>query len=129
MMIGLQDGLIEKHSRLGSPLRKAEGGSAAATRRSLTKAIEILKRHGATRIVLFGSSCSDALRPRSDVDLAVEGIPRGAWMRAYADVLMAVDRPVDMKPLEEIEAGFRDKILQEGVILHARSRSVAGPGC
>ena len=128
----MYDGSIEKYSagwaRRFKKQKEESRASAEEARRSLTEAVEILKRHGATKIVLFGSLCSGSLRPMSDIDLAVEGIAQDSWMRALADVLMALDRPIDLKPLEEIEASFREKILQKGEVLYARSGSTAGPG-
>ena len=91
---------------------------AGAARRSLEEAVAILRKHGAKRIVLFGSLCSDSFHSRSDIDLAVDGIPKGLWSRAVADLLMALNHPVDLKPLDEVESDFRERILKKGIILY-----------
>ena len=95
--------------------------SAEAARQSLGRAVEILKGHGATRVILFGSLCSESFHPGSDIDLAVEGIPRSAWTRAFADLMMSLDHPVDLKPLEEIDARFREELLRKGDVLYEKA--------
>lgn len=102
--------------------KEAESRAAAeAARKSPGKAVDILRGHGATKVVLFGSLCSGSFHPRSDIDLAVEGIPRLAWTRAFADVMMALDHPVDLKPIEEVEPSFREAILRRGDVLYEKT--------
>jgi predicted nucleotidyltransferase len=86
----------------------------------LTKAVEILKKYGAKRILVYGS----ILRPerfhrRSDIDMAVEGIPSRDFIRASADLMMAMDWPVDLKPLEKVDDSFRAMILEKGEVIYA----------
>jgi predicted nucleotidyltransferase len=93
---------------------------AAEARRALPEAVAILKRYGARRIVLFGSLLRDGRFHRaSDIDLAVAGMPSKNFFRAGADLMMALDWPVDLKPLEEIDDFFREMILKEGELLYA----------
>jgi predicted nucleotidyltransferase len=80
--------------------------------------VPILKRYGATKVILFGSLASGTFRRESDIDLAVEGIPARCFTRALADLMMALDWPVDLKPLEDVEPEFRERVLREGIILH-----------
>jgi len=86
----------------------------------LPEAIEILKRHGAKRIILFGSLLQDdhAFRINSDIDLAVEGIEKQNFCRAYADLIMALDWPIDLKPIEELKTRFKKNIFQQGKIIY-----------
>jgi predicted nucleotidyltransferase len=116
--MGTYDVYIEAWRRRFSREAAQARTRAKAARRALGPAVTILKRHGATKIVLFGSLCSGALGPRSNIDLAVEGIDGRAFTRAFADLMMAVDWPVDLKPLEELDAPFRDAILAKGTILY-----------
>ena len=93
---------------------------AARARGDLNKAVPILKRYGAKRILLFGSLCrSGRFYPDSDIDLAVEGIPVKDVTRAAADLMMAMDWPTDLKPLEEVSDFFRSRIVEEGEVLYA----------
>jgi predicted nucleotidyltransferase len=92
---------------------------AAQARLALSEAVAILKKHGAKRIILFGSlRRDDRFHPGSDIDLAVEGIPPQKFIRAGADLMMALDWPVDLKPLEDIDDYFRETILREGEVLY-----------
>jgi len=98
--------------------RKDARERARAARRALRQAVEILRRHGATRILLFGSLCSDELALSSDIDLAVEGLPAAAFTRALADLMMALEFSVDLKPLELVEGRLRDRISSAGEVLY-----------
>ena len=93
---------------------------AARARVDLNKAVPILRSYGAKRILLFGSlCCSGRFHPDSDIDLAVEGIPVKDVTRAAADLMMAMDWPTDLKPLEEVGDFFRSRIVEEGEVLYA----------
>ncbi len=93
---------------------------AAQARLALTEAIAILKEHGAKRVILFGSLLQrERFHRGSDIDLAVEGIPPQKFIRAGADLMMALDWPIDLKPLEEIEQFFREMILKKGEVIYA----------
>jgi predicted nucleotidyltransferase len=93
---------------------------AARARKDLTKAIEILRKYGVKRIFLFGSLCRpDRFYPGSDIDLAAEGIPSHLFNRAAADLMMAMDWPIDLKPLEEVDDSFRSMILRKGEQIYA----------
>lgn len=59
---------------------------------------EILRRYGATRIVLFGGAVNSSDPPR-DVDLAVDGIEGWAFFQAAAEVERELMMPVDLIPL------------------------------
>ncbi|MFQ5753486.1 MAG: nucleotidyltransferase family protein [bacterium] len=94
---------------------------AQLMKEALPEAIKVLKQHGANRIILFGSLCYDEhFRKPSDIDLAVEGIAKQNFCRAYAELIMALDWPVDLKPLEELEKYFKERILQQGRILYEK---------
>jgi predicted nucleotidyltransferase len=86
----------------------------------LTKSVEILKKYGATRIFIFGALCRPGrFYPGSDIDLAVEGIPSLLFNRAAADVMMSINWPIDLKPLEKLDSLIHDLITKEGEPLHA----------
>ena len=92
----------------------------ASARSDLKKAIPILRSYGAKRILLFGSLCrTGRFYPNSDIDLAVEGILVKDVIRAAADLMMAMDWPTDLKPLEELNDFFRSRIVEEGEVLYA----------
>lgn len=74
---------------------------------------------GATRVLAFGSLAHGAwFGPRSDIDLAVEGIPAGAFWRAWC----ALDRlgstaEIDLIALESAPPSLLAEIAQHGVAL------------
>ena len=93
---------------------------AGRARKDLTKAVEILKKYGAKRIFIFGSLCQTGrFYPGSDIDLAVEGIPSELFIRTAADLMMSMDWPIDLKPLEELDDLLRDIIIKKGELIYA----------
>jgi len=93
---------------------------AQQARADLAPAVEILKKYGAKKIFIYGS----LLRPerfhrRSDIDLAVEGIPSQDFIRASADLMMTMDWQVDLKPIEDVDEIFRETILKKGELIYA----------
>jgi predicted nucleotidyltransferase len=99
--------------------QKEDRERAERARQALPTAVAILRRYGAKRIVLFGSLCQPGRFHRtSDIDLAVEGIPKRDFFRAGADLMMVLDWPVDLKPWEELDDAFRDLIAEKGEVLY-----------
>ncbi len=93
---------------------------ATRARKDLTEAVEILKKYGAKRVFIFGSLCrTGRFYPGSDIDLAVEGIPSQLFIRAAADLMMSMDWPIDLKPLEELDDLLRDMIIKKGEQIYA----------
>lgn len=109
---------VEAWRRRFSQIEEEARSCAESVRHSLGEVVRILRKHGARRIILFGSLCSGSFHSKSDIDLAVEGIPSSALTRAFADLMMALDRPVDLKPLEELEPPFREHVLSTGTTLY-----------
>ncbi|PSN20156.1 hypothetical protein C7271_03630 [filamentous cyanobacterium CCP5] len=77
------------------------------------------REFGATRIIVFGSLLSDRFGDDSDIDLAVEGIPKERYFEAVARVNEFSDRWVDLKPLEDLDTHFRQRALATGVEIDA----------
>lgn len=82
---------------------------------------DLAKQHGAGRLVLFGSRARGDFRQRSDIDLAVYGMPessRGAfWMAAEElPTLLKLDI-VHISP--DMDPGFLRNIEKDGVTLYA----------
>ncbi len=74
---------------------------------------------GATRVIAFGSLAHGAwFEPRSDIDLAAEGIPPEAFWRAWC-ALDRLDSTVefDLIAIESAPERLRDEIMQGGVAL------------
>ena len=81
------------------------------------------------RVWLFGSRARGDHFERSDIDLAVEAprMERGEWLKLSLD--FEEEAPtllcVDLVRMEEAPEHLRAQILQEGVVVHARSRAQA----
>lgn len=75
--------------------------------------------YGATRVILFGSLAHGAwFHPRSDVDLAVEGIAPETFYRAWTAVEHVIaDRPVDMVDIAASYPSVRRSLAHEGIDL------------
>ena len=86
---------------------------------TIPQILQILMKYAPTRIVLFGSlTKGDRFSLHSDIDIAVEGIPRTQFFRAYADLMMSLDVPIDLKPVEDLEGPILDRIAKEGRLLY-----------
>ncbi len=89
----------------------------------IRKVATILRRYGATRIVLYGSFARGDYRHDSDIDIGVEGVPSENYFRAVAECLLAARRSVTPVPIENTEGALRSRILQEGKIVYERRQT------
>jgi len=75
----------------------------------------VLRRDfGATRVLLFGSLARGRFVPDSDIDLAVAGLPAAVFFPALAQASKLSEFPIDLKPLEDLEPYFRERVLATG---------------
>lgn len=90
---------------------------------TLSSDISVLaRRHGAQRLVLFGSRARGDNTPRSDVDLAVYGMPQenraDFWLEAEElPTLLKLDI-VYVEP--DMDEAFLRNIERDGVTLYAK---------
>jgi len=82
----------------------------------IDEAIAIARRHGATRVVLFGStqSAPDAAR---DLDLAIGGVPGWDFYKLAAELDAQLPVPVDVVPLEPANT-FTQRIQERGRVIY-----------
>jgi predicted nucleotidyltransferase len=85
----------------------------ASHRHDVEKALEILKDAGCREIYIFGSLVDGTVTPKSDIDLAVKGIPHEFYFKVLARLIMQLDHPVDLIDLEE-DNRFSKMIRREG---------------
>ncbi|HDP33836.1 MAG TPA: nucleotidyltransferase domain-containing protein [Candidatus Hydrogenedentes bacterium] len=64
-------------------------------------AVDILLRHGASEVFVFGSHARDTASPFSDLDLAIRGMPPENFYRAVGEVCAALSVPADIVDLDE----------------------------
>jgi len=87
----------------------------------LAAIIEVLTRqYGVRRVILFGSLRKGRFVEESDIDLAVEGLRRADFYEALGAVNRLSRWWVDLKPLEDLEPFFRERVLREGEQLFPR---------
>lgn len=83
--------------------------------------LEVLERHGVTRLVAFGSRARGDARPDSDLDLMVR-LPASASLFDQAGVMLDLQEVFGME-VDVVEEGphlgqrFNDRIRDEGVVL------------
>jgi len=126
---------------MGRTVRELDAGERAGYRRALgemlrrrgqeeeklrSRAWEVARRaagmlrgeFGVRRVRLFGSLARGVFGPRSDVDLAVEGLPEELFLRAVVRLLdLDPEIPVDLVPLEAADPPLRRAVEEEGIEL------------
>jgi predicted nucleotidyltransferase len=83
---------------------------------SIEKAVGILRAAGAREVYLFGSAANGSLRPDSDIDIAVSGLPPRVFFKVMGQVGDALRRPLDMIDLDEANP-FTRYLKEEGELL------------
>lgn len=84
-------------------------------------ALLLAARFGVDRVWLFGSNAWGRPDERSDIDLAVEGLPPQRFIEALAALMQVAPASVDLLRLEEAPAALRARILTHGELLHERA--------
>ena len=70
-------------------------------RARIARAAEVLRAFGAREVYVFGSAASGTMRPDSDVDLAVSGLPPRVFFKAMGGASDAVGREIDLIDLDD----------------------------
>lgn len=73
---------------------------------------------GLKRLWLLGSVAWGGFHERSDIDVAVEGVGERDYWSLIGIIERAVDVPVQVIRVEEIDSGFRTRIVNEGLELY-----------
>lgn len=68
---------------------------------ALAAAASLLLRLGASEVFVFGSATKDGLRPGSDIDMAVRGLPPSVYFSAISKATELLGRPVDLIDLDD----------------------------
>ena len=97
-------------------LLKSEQDNARDVAGSIAR--ELIKRFGAHKVVLFGSVARGNIHKKSDIDLAVWGIPPKDFYRAVAFASgYGKEWKVDLVDAEDCRVSLRQSILKDGVEL------------
>jgi predicted nucleotidyltransferase len=87
----------------------------AINKSQIEKSIEICKKYGATRLILFGSAVSAPEEAR-DLDLAVDGINDWKFFELGGMLETELNLPIDLVPLSP-QNRFTQMIEKNGVVL------------
>ena len=68
---------------------------------ALLAAANLLRSMGATQVFVFGSAAKGGLRPDSDIDMAVSGLPSKIYFSAISRASDLLGRPVDLVDLDD----------------------------
>ncbi len=82
-------------------------------RHDIELAVRILKELGAEHVYLFGSVLEHEARKPRDIDIAVSGLPRDQFFRAYGKLTMTLSHPFDLVDLDN-EAAFVRTLKESG---------------
>lgn len=75
--------------------------AALIEKSAVLAAANLLRSMGATQVFIFGSAAKGGLRPDSDVDMAVTGLPSQFYFSAVSKASEIVGRPVDLVDLDD----------------------------
>ena len=84
----------------------------------LERIVEISKRYGARKVILFGSFLEDALKA-NDIDIAISGIPDKDFFKYYGQISMEID-DVDVVDLNDLPEHFYQRVMSKGRVLYDR---------
>ena len=68
---------------------------------AVAKAARLFRDLGASQVFIFGSAVKGQLRPDSDIDMAVSGLPPRVYFSAVNQASDLVGRPVDLMDLDD----------------------------
>ncbi|GMV38699.1 MAG: hypothetical protein AMXMBFR64_04150 [Myxococcales bacterium] len=109
---------LENLRRMDRELRAAEVRRAEEARTRLPGVVEVLVALGARRVILFGSLRTGRLHDRSDIDVAVDGVPADRYWEALWRCAEVAGRHVDLVLLSEASDSLRERIAEDGEVLH-----------
>ena len=75
--------------------------TASIEEKAVMAAANLLRGLGATQVFIFGSAAKGEMRPDSDVDLAVTGLPSQVYLSAISKASDLLGRPVDLVDLDD----------------------------
>jgi predicted nucleotidyltransferase len=83
---------------------------------------EICRRHGITRLSIFGSAARGELGPESDIDLLVEFMPGSRvglrFISIQHELAALLGREVDLNTPGFLSPHFRDQAMAEAIPLY-----------
>jgi predicted nucleotidyltransferase len=76
-------------------------GLTAREQEAVARAAKLFIGLGASQVFVFGSAVNGSLRPDSDIDMAVSGLPPHVYFSAISQASDLIGRPVDLVDLDD----------------------------
>lgn len=89
----------------------------ASVQKALPELAQVLFDAGASQVWVFGSVVEGGFHLRSDIDLAVEGLPPERYFHVLSSLHQRAPVPVDLVELEQASSSLRDHIAAHGRLL------------
>lgn len=89
----------------------------AHDKEALLLAANLLRSMGASEVFVFGSFVKGELRPDSDIDIAVSGLPASVYFSAVSKVSDILRRPADLVDLDDDTPMVR-RLIDSGELVH-----------
>jgi predicted nucleotidyltransferase len=80
-------------------------GMTTSEQEAIARAAKLFIGFGASQVFVFGSAVKGLLRPDSDIDMAVSGLPPRVYFAAISQASDLIGRPVDLVDLDD-ESGL-----------------------
>jgi predicted nucleotidyltransferase len=64
--------------------------------KDIETAANLLKNEGCAAVYLFGSMVTGNIRPNSDIDIGIKGLPPGEFFRVYSKLDNSLSNEVDL---------------------------------
>jgi predicted nucleotidyltransferase len=91
-------------------------GMTTRERDAIAKAATLFIGLGASQVFVFGSAVKGQLRPDSDIDMAVSGLPPRVYFSAISQASDLIGRPVDLVDLDD-DSGLVRYLLGSGELV------------
>jgi len=79
----------------------------------IAQAAEILKSAGCREFYIFGSVSDGRSTEKSDIDIAVRGLPPEKFFYTYSQLSWGIDRGIDLVDLDD-GSRFSQRLLERG---------------
>jgi uncharacterized protein len=81
----------------------------------------LVKEFSVSKVILFGSILEEGkFKEDSDIDLAVEGLSKSTYFEALARLIMRSPFAIDLKPLEDVSALLKKRIMRGRILYEKR---------
>lgn len=90
-------------------------------KKELNRAIKIAKKYGIGKMYLIGSSLYRKPSEVNDYDFAVADFPPENFFKFYGELLMSMDKNVDIINLSGKMTKFNSIIIREGRVIYDKS--------